>query len=178
MRVATSEEATQREFLQGSLAASNFVAHKCWRCEIWRRLRILQTMDVFSFASTKERPEMGRRASSTPTTPQHLRRTAQQQSLTFFEEDLLENTARRNGRWRKQGEKGWRERYVLPLEWLQDWIISVVILFKSVGDAPPLRESKFKLQAKANFQTVVDFLRRQLRFKPTDPLVLRNLQAY
>jgi len=48
----------------------------------------------------------------------------------------------------------------------------VVILFKSAGDAPPLKIKKFKLQAKANFQTVSDFLRKQLRFKPTDPLFL------
>jgi hypothetical protein len=31
--------------------------------------------------------------------------------------------------------------------------------------------SKFKLQAKASFQFIVDFLRKQLRCKPTDPLV-------
>ncbi|KAL6057398.1 Ubiquitin-like protein [Balamuthia mandrillaris] len=48
----------------------------------------------------------------------------------------------------------------------------VVIRFKSAGDAPALKQTKFKLQAKANFQNVIDFLRKQLRLKPTDPLFL------
>ncbi|ELR12941.1 Autophagyrelated protein 12, putative [Acanthamoeba castellanii str. Neff] len=48
----------------------------------------------------------------------------------------------------------------------------VVIMFKAVGGASALKVNKFKLQAKASFQFIVDFLRKQLRCKPTDPLFL------
>ena len=37
--------------------------------------------------------------------------------------------------------------------------------------------NKFKLQAKASFQFIVDFLRKQLRCKPTDPLVRSSSYA-
>jgi len=47
----------------------------------------------------------------------------------------------------------------------------VVILLKHTGDAPPLKQSKFKLASSANFQKVMDFLRKQLHFKPDQPLV-------
>jgi len=48
----------------------------------------------------------------------------------------------------------------------------VVIQFNSTGSAPALKQKKFKLLATASFQNVVDFLRKQLHFKPADPLFL------
>jgi len=48
----------------------------------------------------------------------------------------------------------------------------VVILFKSTGNAPAMKQNKFKLNASANFQSVIDFLRKQLRLKATDSLFL------
>eukprot|EP01112_Ceratiomyxa_fruticulosa_P010178 TRINITY_DN2683_c0_g1_i1.p3 TRINITY_DN2683_c0_g1~~TRINITY_DN2683_c0_g1_i1.p3 ORF type:complete len:121 (-),score=22.52 TRINITY_DN2683_c0_g1_i1:40-402(-) len=48
----------------------------------------------------------------------------------------------------------------------------VIILFKNTGNAPPLKQKKFKLQASASFSTVIDFLRKMLRYKPTDSLFL------
>jgi hypothetical protein len=41
----------------------------------------------------------------------------------------------------------------------------------NVGDAPPLRQRKFKLTATAPFQAIADYLRKMLHYKPTDPLV-------
>eukprot|EP01120_Amphizonella_sp_Union-15-10_P002410 TRINITY_DN12616_c0_g1_i1.p1 TRINITY_DN12616_c0_g1~~TRINITY_DN12616_c0_g1_i1.p1 ORF type:complete len:111 (-),score=24.34 TRINITY_DN12616_c0_g1_i1:63-395(-) len=48
----------------------------------------------------------------------------------------------------------------------------VVIFFKATGNVPELKQKKFKLKAIANFQNVMDFLRAQLKYKPTDPLFL------
>jgi len=48
----------------------------------------------------------------------------------------------------------------------------VIILFRPTGSAPELKQSKFKLSASANFQNVIDFLRKQLRFNPGHPLFL------
>jgi ubiquitin-like protein ATG12 len=46
----------------------------------------------------------------------------------------------------------------------------VVILFKAVGNAPLLKLKKFQVTREATVQTVVDFLRKQLKYGPQDPL--------
>lgn len=46
----------------------------------------------------------------------------------------------------------------------------VVVLFKAVGNAPALKLKKFQVSRSATVQTVVDFLRRQLKYAPEDPL--------
>eukprot|EP00301_Raphidiophrys_heterophryoidea_P021772 c609_g1_i1.p1 GENE.c609_g1_i1~~c609_g1_i1.p1 ORF type:complete len:150 (+),score=32.29 c609_g1_i1:44-451(+) len=48
----------------------------------------------------------------------------------------------------------------------------VVIMFRATGNAPILRQQKFKISASESFQAVGDFLRRQLRMKNTDSLFL------
>jgi ubiquitin-like protein ATG12 len=48
----------------------------------------------------------------------------------------------------------------------------VVIFFKHTGNAPELKQKKFKLTATTTFQTVIDFLRKQLKFGASDPLYL------
>jgi ubiquitin-like protein ATG12 len=57
---------------------------------------------------------------------------------------------------------------------VEDYMVGgkVVIFFKHTGNAPELRQKKFKLMATASFQSVIDFLRKQLKCKPTDPLFL------
>lgn len=47
----------------------------------------------------------------------------------------------------------------------------VVVSFKHTGDAPILKQSKFKVPANAPFQTVSALLRRTLGLQPSDPLV-------
>jgi hypothetical protein len=51
------------------------------------------------------------------------------------------------------------------------FVWSVVVRFKATGNAPMMKQNKFKISANQKFQTVVDFLRKQLHYKPTDPLV-------
>jgi len=48
---------------------------------------------------------------------------------------------------------------------------TVVVMFKRVGNAPMLKQKKFKLSSKVKFQYVVDFLRKQLRYTNNEPLV-------
>ena len=47
----------------------------------------------------------------------------------------------------------------------------VVVSFKHTGDAPILKQTKFKVPADAPFQTITALLRRTLGLKPQDPLV-------
>jgi ubiquitin-like protein ATG12 len=49
--------------------------------------------------------------------------------------------------------------------------ISVVVKFKSIGSAPIMKTTVFKVTASNRFQAVIVFLRGQLGFKATDPLV-------
>ncbi|GHJ86086.1 hypothetical protein NliqN6_2488 [Naganishia liquefaciens] len=46
----------------------------------------------------------------------------------------------------------------------------VVIRFKSVGSAPIMKQNFFKITASHKFQAVVQFLRKELRWKAEDPL--------
>jgi ubiquitin-like protein ATG12 len=48
----------------------------------------------------------------------------------------------------------------------------IVVLFRNTGSAPQLKQKKFKLSTQVRFGYVVDFLRKQLRFKPDDALFL------
>eukprot|EP01111_Echinosteliopsis_oligospora_P005255 TRINITY_DN1850_c0_g1_i2.p1 TRINITY_DN1850_c0_g1~~TRINITY_DN1850_c0_g1_i2.p1 ORF type:complete len:121 (-),score=33.77 TRINITY_DN1850_c0_g1_i2:100-462(-) len=48
----------------------------------------------------------------------------------------------------------------------------VIILFKNTGNAPALKQKKFKMQATSSFRSVVEVLQKQLKFSPTDPLFL------
>lgn len=47
----------------------------------------------------------------------------------------------------------------------------VVIRFKSVGSAPIMKQNFFKITSSHKFQAVVQFLRKELRWKQGDPLV-------
>ena len=47
----------------------------------------------------------------------------------------------------------------------------VTVSFKHTGDAPIMRQSKFKVPADAPFQTVTAMLRKQLGLQPQDSLV-------
>jgi ubiquitin-like protein ATG12 len=45
------------------------------------------------------------------------------------------------------------------------------VKFKSIGSAPIMKTTVFKVTASNRFQAVIVFLRGQLGFKATDPLV-------
>lgn len=45
-------------------------------------------------------------------------------------------------------------------------------MFKATGNAPQLKQNKFKLQHTAKFHNVGDFLRKQLRYSNADALFL------
>ena len=45
-------------------------------------------------------------------------------------------------------------------------------MFKGVGSAPELKVKKFKLASSATVQNILDFLRKQLQYKPEEPLFI------
>lgn len=49
---------------------------------------------------------------------------------------------------------------------------SVIIFYQATGNAPPLKLKKFKLSVTATAHHILDFLRKQLQFKPEDPLYI------
>ncbi|KAJ1035474.1 hypothetical protein NDA13_000887 [Ustilago tritici] len=48
----------------------------------------------------------------------------------------------------------------------------VVVFFKAIGNAPIMRNNYFRITAFNRFQAVIQFLRKELNFKPTDSLFL------
>jgi hypothetical protein len=48
---------------------------------------------------------------------------------------------------------------------------TVVIFYKSAGNAPKLKTKKFKFPITTKFQNIIEFLRKQLKYSPMDPLV-------
>lgn len=55
-------------------------------------------------------------------------------------------------------------------ELIQD-ISIVVVRFKAVGNAPIMKQNFYKITASNRFQAVVQFLRKELAWKASDPLV-------
>lgn len=47
----------------------------------------------------------------------------------------------------------------------------VVVRFKAVGNAPIMKQNFYKITASNRFQAVIQFLRKELGWQPTDPLV-------
>ena len=47
----------------------------------------------------------------------------------------------------------------------------VIVRFRAVGNAPIMKQNFYKITASNPFQTVIQFLRKELGWKPTDPLV-------
>eukprot|EP01134_Creolimax_fragrantissima_P003124 CFRG3124T1 len=54
----------------------------------------------------------------------------------------------------------------------------VVVRFRAAGNAPIMKQAKFKITATESFQTVIDFLRKQLKFNQHDSLFLYINQAF
>ncbi len=50
-------------------------------------------------------------------------------------------------------------------------IFIVVVRFKAVGNAPIMKQNFYKITASNRFQAVVQFLRKELAWKTSDPLV-------
>ncbi|KAJ1977128.1 Ubiquitin-like protein [Dimargaris verticillata] len=46
----------------------------------------------------------------------------------------------------------------------------VIIRFKAVGNAPILKRNFFKINSALKFQAIIMFLRKELSYKPSDPL--------
>ncbi|EIM92172.1 autophagy protein 12, partial [Stereum hirsutum FP-91666 SS1] len=46
----------------------------------------------------------------------------------------------------------------------------VIILFKAVGNAPIMKQNFFKVTVSNRFQAVIQFLRKELGWKASDPL--------
>jgi ubiquitin-like protein ATG12 len=54
----------------------------------------------------------------------------------------------------------------------------VIVIFQAIGNAPILKQKVFKLTASNKFQTVIQFLRKELRYKGSDPLFLYINSAF
>ncbi|KAG0332634.1 hypothetical protein BG005_005395, partial [Podila minutissima] len=46
----------------------------------------------------------------------------------------------------------------------------VVVFFQAIGNAPILKQKHFKITASHKFMVVIQFLRRELGYQPSDPL--------
>jgi hypothetical protein len=64
--------------------------------------------------------------------------------------------------------------YLLSVEFCLHtmWLCSVVVFFKAIGDAPILKQSKFKIGGVEKFAKVIEFLRKQVH---RETLVSENL---
>jgi hypothetical protein len=47
----------------------------------------------------------------------------------------------------------------------------VIVRFKAIGNAPLLKQTKFKITSTESFRTIMDFLRKQLKFQAHESLV-------
>ncbi|ORY08174.1 autophagy protein 12, partial [Basidiobolus meristosporus CBS 931.73] len=54
----------------------------------------------------------------------------------------------------------------------------VVVRFRAIGNAPILRQSLYKITASHKFQTVIMFLRKELKYKGSEPLFLYINSAF
>ncbi|KAI8367605.1 APG12-domain-containing protein [Radiomyces spectabilis] len=54
----------------------------------------------------------------------------------------------------------------------------VVVRFRAIGNAPILKQSFYKITASNKFQTVIQFLRKELKYQGTDPLFLYINSAF
>lgn len=52
---------------------------------------------------------------------------------------------------------------------------AVVVRFKATGNAPIMKQNFYKITASNQFRTVTAFLRKELGWKPSDPLVSKIL---
>jgi ubiquitin-like protein ATG12 len=49
--------------------------------------------------------------------------------------------------------------------------ILVIVRFRAIGNAPILKQNLYKINASNKFSAVIQFLRRELNYKASDPLV-------
>lgn len=54
----------------------------------------------------------------------------------------------------------------------------VVVHLRATGNAQILKQNKFKISDKEKFQTVIDYLRKILKYKGTEPLFLYVNSAF
>ncbi|KAI9101181.1 ubiquitin-like autophagy protein Apg12-domain-containing protein [Phlyctochytrium arcticum] len=54
----------------------------------------------------------------------------------------------------------------------------VVVRFRATGSAPILKQTFYKITAAQKFQTVINFLRKELKYKSQDPLFLYVNSAF
>lgn len=68
---------------------------------------------------------------------------------------------------KKDASKGWCRLHTAPIICS---FPSVVVRFKAVGNAPIMRQNFYKITASNRFQAVIQFLRKELAWKSSDPL--------
>ncbi|CAB4385053.1 unnamed protein product [Rhizophagus irregularis] len=56
--------------------------------------------------------------------------------------------------------------------------IKVIVRFRAIGNAPILKQNLYKINASNKFQAVIQFLRRELNYKASDPLFLYINSAF
>lgn len=71
---------------------------------------------------------------------------------------------------KKDATKGPRSRVTYPAL-AHSTAAAVYVLFKAVGGAPVMKKNKFQIGASNPFQAIIRFLRKEIDWKPADPLV-------
>jgi ubiquitin-like protein ATG12 len=69
---------------------------------------------------------------------------------------------------KKDSSKG--RAIISPIYLLISFTI-VVVLFKGVGNAPIMKQNRYKITATNRFQAVIQFLRKELGWQSGEPLV-------
>ncbi|KAF9161231.1 hypothetical protein DFQ26_004755 [Actinomortierella ambigua] len=54
----------------------------------------------------------------------------------------------------------------------------VVVRFRAIGNAPILKQNFYKISASNKFMAVIQFLRKELNYQPSDPLFLYVNSAF
>ncbi|KAJ2485192.1 Ubiquitin-like protein [Coemansia sp. RSA 2050] len=54
----------------------------------------------------------------------------------------------------------------------------IVVRFKSIGNAPILKKAVYKISSAQRFQALIMFLRKELGYKPSDPLFVYVNSAF
>ena len=62
--------------------------------------------------------------------------------------------------------------------WVAKSQLAVVVRFKAVGNAPIMKQNFFRVTVSNRFQAVIQFLRKELGWKPGEPLVSIPHVAY
>ena len=72
---------------------------------------------------------------------------------------------------KKDPSKGPTSRCILDSSWLGLTYFIVIVRFKAIGNAPIMKQNFYKITSSNRFQAVIQFLRKELGWQASEPLV-------